>query len=86
MNGRFVRYIPSLYPQNVHLFGAFDSEMYRRYLVKVHFIARTAQIGKDTRQSIITFRHEGQSIWKISRTLKVSSSAVAKTINCPSLP
>ena len=25
-------------------------------------------------------RHEGQSIWKISRTLKVSSSAVTKTI------
>jgi transposase len=25
-------------------------------------------------------RHEGQSIWKTSRTLKVSLSAVAKTI------
>jgi transposase-like protein len=29
---------------------------------------------------IITLRHEGQSIWKISRFLKVSSSAVVKTI------
>jgi transposase len=27
-----------------------------------------------------TIRHEGQSIQKISRTLKVSSSAIAKTI------
>jgi transposase-like protein len=27
-----------------------------------------------------TLGHEGQSMWKISRTLKVSSSAVAKTI------
>ena len=44
----------------------------------VHIMARTAQISKETWQSIITFRH-GQSIWKISRTLKASSSAVAKT-------
>ena len=42
-------------------------------------MART-QRRKEKRQSIITLRHEGQSIWKISRTLKVSSSAVAKTI------
>jgi transposase-like protein len=41
-------------------------------------MARTAQISKEKRQSIITLRHEGQSIWKISRTLKVSSSAVVK--------
>jgi transposase len=32
------------------------------------------------RQSIITLRHEGQSMQKISRPLKVSSSAVTKTI------
>ena len=44
-------------------------------------MARTAQISKEKRQSIITLRHEGQSIRNISRTLKVSSSAVAKTIN-----
>ena len=57
---------------------------YRRksYLVKyqTHIIARTAQIRKEKRQSIITLGHEGQSIWKMSRTLNVSSSAVAKTI------
>jgi hypothetical protein len=41
-------------------------------------MARTAQISKEKQQSIITSRHEGQSIWNIS--LKVSSSAVAKTI------
>ena len=58
--------------------------IYRRYayLVKdqVHIMARTAQISKEKRQSIITLRHEGQSMRKISRTLKVSSSAVTKTI------
>ena len=43
-------------------------------------MARTAQISKEKRQSIFTLRHEGQSIWKISRTLKVSSSAVSKPI------
>ena len=47
---------------------------------KVHIMARTAQISKEKRQSIITLRHEGQSIWKMSRTFKVSSSAVTKTI------
>jgi transposase len=41
---------------------------------------RTAQISQEKLQSIITLRHEGQSIRKMSRTLKVSSSAVAKTI------
>jgi transposase len=43
-------------------------------------MVRTAQISKEKWQSITTLRHEGQSIWKISRTLKVSSNAVAKTI------
>ena len=43
-------------------------------------MARAAQISKEKRQSIITLRHEGQSIRKISTTFKVSSSAVAKTI------
>ena len=43
-------------------------------------MARSAQISKEKRQSITTLKHEGQSIWKMSRTLKVSSSAVAKTI------
>ena len=42
-------------------------------------MARTAQISKEKRQSTINLRH-GQSIWNISRTLKVSSSAFAKTI------
>ena len=49
------------------------------YIAQVHILARTAQISKEKQQSIITLWHEGQSIWKISRTLKVSSSAVAKT-------
>ena len=45
-------------------------------------MARTAEISKEKRQSIITLRHVGQSIWNISRTLKVYTSAVAKTIKC----
>ena len=45
-------------------------------------MARTAQISKEKCLSIITLRHEGQSVQKISGTLKVSSSIVAKTINC----
>ena len=44
-------------------------------------MARTTQLSKEKRQSIITLRQEGQSIRKISRTLNVSSSAVAKTTN-----
>ena len=44
--------------------------VYRRqpYLVKdqVHLMARTAQISKEKRQSIITLRHEGLSIRKIA--------------------
>ncbi|KAF7664628.1 hypothetical protein LDENG_00171500 [Lucifuga dentata] len=42
-------------------------------------MARTTQLSKEKRQSIITLRHEGQSIRKISRTLNVSSSAVDET-------
>jgi azurin len=45
---------------------------------QVHIMVRTAQISKETQQSTITLRHEGQSTQNISRTLKVSSSA--KTI------
>ena len=41
---------------------------------------RTTQLSKEKRESIITLRHEDQSIWKILRTLNVSSSAVTKTI------
>ena len=43
-------------------------------------MSKTAQISKEKRQSIITLRHEGQSIRNISRTLNISSIAVAKTI------
>ena len=43
-------------------------------------MARTAQNSKEKRQSIITLRHEGQSVRKMSRTLKVSSNVVTKTI------
>jgi transposase len=52
------------------------------YIVKdqVHIMARKAQIGKEKPQSIVTLRHESQSIQKISRTFKVSSSAVEKSI------
>ena len=60
--------------------------VYRRkpYLVngQVHIMASTAQIRKEKQQSVITLRHEGQLIRKMSRTLKVSSGAVAKTIKC----
>ena len=41
-------------------------------------MARTAPKSKEKRQSIITLRHEGQSIQKMSRTLNISSSVVAK--------
>ena len=41
-------------------------------------MAGKAQISKDKQQPIITLRHEGQSIWNISRTLKVSSSQSQK--------
>ena len=47
---------------------------------QVHIMARTALISKEKQQSIIALRHEDESIRKISRTLKVSSSDVAKTI------
>lgn len=43
-------------------------------------MARSTQLSKEKRQSIISLRQEGQSIREISRTLNVSSSAVAKTI------
>ena len=43
-------------------------------------MARTAQISKEKQQSIITLRHEGQSILKNPRTLNVSSNSVAKII------
>ena len=47
---------------------------------QVHIMARTAQISKEKRQSIITLKHEGQSKRKMSVTFKVYSSADAKTI------
>jgi transposase len=43
-------------------------------------MTRTAQISKEKRQSVITLRHEGQLMGNISKTFKVSSRAVAKTI------
>ena len=43
-------------------------------------MARTAQISKEKLQSIITLRPDGRSMRKISRTMNVSSRAVAKTI------
>ena len=43
-------------------------------------MAKTAQIRKGNDGLSFLLRHEGQSIWKMSRTLKVSSSEVAKTI------
>jgi hypothetical protein len=49
-------------------------------------MARAAQISKAKLQSIITVRHEGQSIWKISQTFNVSPSAVATGKEDPTLP
>jgi transposase len=44
-------------------------------------MTKTAKISKEKQQPIIiTLRHECQSMRRISRTLKVSSSAIAKTI------
>jgi transposase len=43
-------------------------------------MAITAQISKEKQQSLINLRHECESICKISRTLKVSSSAVITII------
>jgi predicted transcriptional regulator len=43
-------------------------------------MAITAKISKEKRQSIITLRHEKSVNREISRTFKVSSSAVAKTL------
>ena len=44
---------------------------------QVHIMVRTPQISKEKWQSI-TLRHKGQSIWKMSRTLNVYSSAMMK--------
>ena len=46
------------------------------YLVKdqVRIMERTAQISKEKRQSIITWRHEGQSMGKIVQSQKPSSA------------
>ena len=43
-------------------------------------MAETAEVSKEKGQFIITLRQEAQSIRKMSRTLKDSSSAVAKTM------
>jgi biotin operon repressor len=43
-------------------------------------MARTAQISKEKVMMDCHLRHEDQSRQNISRTLKVSSSAVTKTI------
>uniref|UniRef100_A0A096MC38 Transposase IS30-like HTH domain-containing protein n=1 Tax=Poecilia formosa TaxID=48698 RepID=A0A096MC38_POEFO len=43
-------------------------------------MARQKQLSKEKRVAIITLRNEGQSVRKIGKTLKVSPSAVAKTI------
>ena len=44
------------------------------------YYGKNSSNNKNKWQSIITLRHEGQSVRTISRTFKVSSSAVAKTI------
>jgi transposase len=49
-------------------------------LVKDPYYGKKQLKYAEKRQSIITLRHEGQSIWKISRTLKVPSCAVSTTI------
>ena len=47
--------------------------------VVIHIMAGTTPLSQEKRPSILTLRNEGQSIRKMSRTLNVSSSAVAKT-------
>ena len=48
--------------------------------VRIHIMARTNQLSKEKQQYIITLRTEGQSVWKIAKTLNLSPSAVARTI------
>jgi hypothetical protein len=50
------------------------------YLVKNqgHIMARTAQIRKEKRQSIITLRHEGQSMRYLQMQSQKPSSAMMK--------
>ncbi|KAI5086166.1 hypothetical protein C0J45_24088, partial [Silurus meridionalis] len=43
-------------------------------------MARKKQLSTEKRVAIITLRNEGQSVRKIGKTLKVSPSAVTKTI------
>ncbi|CAJ0954523.1 unnamed protein product [Ranitomeya imitator] len=47
-----------------------------------HFTARKKQLIKEKLVAIITLRNDGQSVRKIGKALKVSPSAVAKTIKC----
>ena len=47
---------------------------------QVHIMERTAQISKEKQQSIITLKHEDQSILNISRTLESFFKCSRKTI------
>jgi len=47
-------------------------------LLQIHIMARNTHLNKEEIQSIVTLINEGQSIWKISWTLNLSPSAVAK--------
>ena len=48
-------------------------------IARIHFMARTNQLSKEKRQSIITLRTESQSVRKIAKTLNVSPSPVSKS-------
>ena len=48
----------------------------------IPYYGMNCSLSKDKLQYIIIVRHEDQSVWKVSRTLSVSSSASTKTIKC----
>ena len=48
---------------------------------QVHITARTAQISKDKQQSVITLRHEGQSIRKLKLALMRTATGKLQRIS-----
>lgn len=47
---------------------------------RIHVLARTNQLSREKRHSIINLRIKGQSVLKTAKTLNVSPSVAAKTI------
>lgn len=54
--------------------------------VVIHIMGRTTQLNKEKQQSIITLRHESQSIQKISKTLNLSCALYYETMRPPMRP